>query len=73
MYTVKELRKKEKITPPQMASTLGLSLSSYFDKEAGRRKFQPHEIIEICMKFDVRVEEVIDFYSRSTRNENSIA
>lgn len=68
MVTVKELRQNESITPPQMADNLGIALSTYFDKEAGRRKFKPNEIVWICTKFNVRVEDVKDFCNYDTLN-----
>jgi len=60
-YTIKELRQSENITPSNMAKKLNIALSTYFDKEAGRRKFQPKEIVIICLMFNVRVEQVEDF------------
>ena len=68
--TVKELRQGRNITPPQMAIKLGVALSTYFDKEAGRRKFQPSEIVQICTMFNVRVEQVRDFRANDTRKAN---
>lgn len=65
--TVKELRKDQKITPPQMADILGIALSTYFDKEAGRRKFKPPEIVQLCTMFNVRVEDVKNFCTENTR------
>jgi len=59
--SIKELRKEKELTPPQMADKLGVALSTYFDKEAGRRIFKPHEIVEICKTFNVRAEEVKNF------------
>jgi len=67
--TVKEMRIEKGISPPQMAECLGIALSTYFDKEAGRRGFKPPEIIKICSLFNVRVENVKNFYSSNTRNE----
>lgn len=66
--TVKELRVGEGISPPQMAEYLGIAPSTYFDKEAGRRGFKPPEIVKICSMFNVRVEDVKNFYEKSTRN-----
>lgn len=60
-FTIKELRQGMNLTPSDMAEKLNIALSTYFDKEAGRRKFQPKEIVIICLLFDVRVEQVKDF------------
>ena len=66
--TVKDLRQENGITPPQMAKKLGVALSTYFDKEADRRKFTPSEIVTICTTFKVRVEDVKNFYAHNPRN-----
>jgi len=62
--SIKDLRLERNITPPQMASLLKIALSTYFDKEAGRRKFQPAEIVQLCKMFSTRVEDVKDFYQK---------
>ena len=61
MKSVKDLRCENEIKPLQMASELGVALSTYFDKEAGRRSFKPQEIVYICKKFNMRVEDIENF------------
>lgn len=68
LISVKELRQQKELTPFEMACKLGIALSTYFDKEAGRRKFKPDEIVLICTEFNIRVEEVTDFCLKNTRN-----
>ena len=70
MKTIKELRKENNITPPQMAKRLGMALSTYFDKEAGRRMFKPNEIVMVCVMFNVRVEDIENFRSKNTQLES---
>ena len=65
--TIKELRKQKAVSPAHMADYLQIALSTYFDKEAGRRRFNPPEIVKICSMFKVRVEDVDDFKGRNTR------
>jgi len=69
MVTVKELRISRDWTSTQMAKELELTQGVYSDKERGRRKFQPFEIIKICQMFDVRVENIKDFYTQDSRNK----
>jgi len=71
MYTIRELRKRNGLSPPQMATALSIALSTYFDKEVGRRKFTPPEIVEICKMFDVRVEDVQDFQRKPAVREST--
>ena len=61
MKSIKELRLEHNIKPPQMAEKLNVALSTYFDKEAGRRKFNQSEIVVICTMFNKRVEHIKDF------------
>ena len=51
-----------------MAQSLNIALSTYTDKEAGRRIFKPHEIVFICKMFGVRAEEVADFHRQKSRS-----
>ena len=70
MKTIRELRKEQGIKATQMAEMLGLAINSYFDKEVGNRKFKPHEIVILCKFFNVRVEEVKNFYKSFPRCED---
>ena len=69
MKTIKELRRENKISPPQMAEKLGVALSTYFDKEAGRRGFKSYEVVAICSMFNIRAEDVKNFYQSGTQKE----
>jgi len=67
MTTLKELRLLNNIKPPQVAKHLGIALSSYFEKESGRRGFKKQEIVALCTLFNVRVEDVKNFYDDDTQ------
>ena len=69
MTTVKKLRLAKKYAPRVMANLLGIKDSTYFDKEAGRRKFKPHEIVIICKHFKQRVENIEDFCIHKTKEK----
>ena len=70
MKSVKEIRVERNLTSTKMANELGMPLSTYTDKESGRRKFQPLEIVRICQMFNVRVEDIKNFYVKDIRNKD---
>ena len=51
-----------------MAKWLGLSPSSYCDKEKGRRRFTAAEAAKLCTLFKVGIEEVEDFAGEKMKN-----
>ena len=71
MKNIKQLRIERNLSSAQMAKELGMPPSTYSDKERGRRKFQPMEIVQICQMFKVRVEEVKNFYKKDCLNSES--
>jgi transcriptional regulator with XRE-family HTH domain len=70
MKSIQELQKERNVNSLTLANLLGISPSSYSDKRNGRRKFQPMEIVILCQYFDVKVEEVKDFFTKDTRKAN---
>ena len=63
MTSVKKLRMGRDLKSCMMAKELNMPPTTYSDKERGRRRFKPAEIVRICQMFDVRVEEITDFYA----------
>lgn len=68
MTSIENLRKSRGWKSCQVAQWLGLSPSSYCDKEKGRRRFTATEAAKLCALFEVGIGEVEDFAdSRKTK------
>lgn len=61
MTSIENLRKSRGWKSCQVAQWLGLSPSSYCDKEKGRRRFTAAEAAKLCALFEVGIGEVEDF------------
>lgn len=61
MTSIENLRKSRGWKSCQVAQRLGLSPSSYCDKEKGRRRFTATEAAKLCALFEVGIGEVEDF------------
>lgn len=69
MTSIENLRKIRGWKSCQVAQWLGLSPSSYCDKEKGRRRFTAAEAAKLCALFKVRIGEVEDFVGETKMKE----
>lgn len=67
MISIENLRKSRGWKSCQVAQWLGLSPSSYCDKEKGRRRFTAAEAAKLCALFQVGIGEVEDFAGKNLK------
>lgn len=67
--TLRELRQQNKKTAAEVASVLGVALSTWYHYENGIREIRLAQVLMLSALFDVAVEEVIEAQLESVRRK----
>lgn len=57
-YKLKALRVENRLTQADLAEKIGISATTYTQKENGKYEFTESEIMKICQIFNKRPEEI---------------
>ena len=71
-HKLRNIRQENKISQKEMASIIGISLSSYSDKELGHEDFRYGEMLKLANHFEVTLNDLFWESDKELEAENYV-